>query len=57
MMNLGFNGKDVADNLGYQNGSRDINKHVAEDDSLKQGLTDSVCRTQQMTIINESSLW
>ena len=57
MMNLGFNGKDVADNLGYQNGSRDINKHVAEDDALKWGVTDSVCRTQQMTIINESSLW
>ena len=23
-----FVGKDVADNLGYQNGSRDINRHV-----------------------------
>ena len=30
-----FVGKDVADNLGYQNGSRDINRHVDEDDRTK----------------------
>lgn len=27
-----FVGKDVADILGYQNGSRDINRHVDEED-------------------------
>lgn len=27
-----FIGKDVTDILGYQNGSRDINRHVDEDD-------------------------
>ena len=27
-----FVGKDVADILGYQNGSRDINAHVDEED-------------------------
>lgn len=27
-----FVGKDVTDILGYQNGSRDINRHVDEDD-------------------------
>ena len=30
-----FVGKDVADILGYQNGSRDINAHVDDDDKLK----------------------
>ena len=29
-----FVAKDVADILGYQNGSRDINRHVDEDDKL-----------------------
>ena len=27
-----FVGKDVVDILGYQNGSRDINRHVDEED-------------------------
>ena len=27
-----FVGKDIANNLGYQNGSRDINRHVDEED-------------------------
>ena len=30
-----FIGKDVTDILGYQNGSRDINRHVDEDDRQK----------------------
>lgn len=30
-----FVGKDVADILKYQNGSRDINRHVDEDDQQK----------------------
>lgn len=38
-----FVGKDVADILGYRNGSRDINRHVDEEDRLKKdgvGTTD-----------------
>ena len=31
-----FVGKDVADILGYQNGSRDINRHVDEYDRKKR---------------------
>ena len=30
-----FVGKDIADILGYKNGSRDINAHVDEEDRLK----------------------
>ena len=30
-----FVGKDVAEILGYQNGSRDVNRHVDEEDKLK----------------------
>lgn len=30
-----FVGKDVADILGYKNGSRDINRHVDEEDRHK----------------------
>ena len=30
-----FVGKDVADILGYQNGSRDVNRHVDEEDRQK----------------------
>lgn len=33
-----FVGKDIANNLGYQNGSRDINRHVDEEDRQKQTL-------------------
>ena len=35
-----FVGKDVADILGYQNGSRDINRHVDEEDRHKIMLFD-----------------
>lgn len=31
-----FVGKDVTDILGYQNGSRDINRHVDEHDKRKR---------------------
>lgn len=49
-------GKDVADNLGYQNGSRDINRHVAEEDrqNYRNGTFES---NRGMTIINESGLY
>ena len=51
-----FVGKDVTSILGYQNGSRDINRHVDEED---KGSTETVSPggIQQMTIINESGLY
>ena len=35
-----FVGKDVADTLGYQNGSREINRHVDDEDRHKVMLFD-----------------
>lgn len=51
-----FVGKDVADVLGYQNGSRDINRHVDEEDrqNYQNGTFDS---PRGMIIINESGLY
>ena len=51
-----FVGKDVADILGYQNGSRDINRHVDEEDKR---LTKMVSQGQNrdITVINESGLY
>ena len=39
-----FVGKDIADTLGYQNGSRDINRHVDEDDRRKFMIFDKYKR-------------
>lgn len=51
-----FVGKDVADVLGYQNGSRDINRHVDEED--RQNYQNSTFDSPRgMTIINESGLY
>lgn len=50
-------GKDVAEALGYTKPLNAINQHVEEDDSLKQGLTDSLGREQQTILINESGLY
>ena len=52
-----FVGKDVADILGYAKPLNAIATHVDEDDSLKQGLTDSLGRTQNTIFINESGLY
>ena len=51
-----FVGKDVADILGYRNGSRDINRHVAEEDrqNYQNGTFES---PRGMTVINESGLY
>lgn len=51
-----FVGKDIADALGYKNGSRDINRHVSEDDrqNYQNGTFES---PRGMTIINESGLY
>lgn len=51
-----FVGKDVTDVLGYQNGSRDINRHVFEDDRQTISLNDGV-QSRQTIIINESGLY
>lgn len=51
-----FIGKDVAEILGYQNGSRDINRHVDEED--RQNYQNGTLETNRgMTIINESGLY
>ena len=52
-----FVGKDVAEALGYVKPLNAIAAHVDEDDSLKQGLIDSLGRTQETIIINESGLY
>lgn len=51
-----FVGKDVADILGYQNGSRDINRHVDEDDREKVMIFDGN-QDKVSIIINESGLY
>lgn len=52
-----FVGKDVAEVLGYAKPLNALATHVDEDDSLKQGLMDSVGRMQNTIIINESGLY
>ena len=52
-----FVGKDVASVLGYAKPLNAISKHVDEDESLKRGLIDSLGRTQQTIVINESGLY
>ncbi|WP_390410082.1 phage antirepressor [Lacticaseibacillus jixiensis] len=51
-----FVGKDVAEVLGYQNGSRDINAHVDAEDRLKYQISTSG-QDRVMTVINESGLY
>lgn len=52
-----FVGKDVAKTLGYKKPLNALATHVDEDDSLKQGLTDSLGRIQETIVINESGLY
>ena len=47
--------KDVADILGYQNGSRDVNRHVDEEDRQKIMVFDGN-QDKETIIINESGL-
>ena len=51
-----FVGKDVADILGYRNGSRDINNHVEEEDRLKYQIG-TAGQLREQTLINESGLY
>ena len=51
-----FVGKDVTDILGYKNNSRDINRHVDEDD--RQNYRNGSFKTPRgVTIVNESGLY
>ena len=52
-----FCGKDVAEVLGYAKPLNALATHIDEDDSLKQGLTDSMGRIQETIFINESGLY
>ena len=51
-----FVAKDIADILGYQNGSRDINRHVDEEDRHKIMLFDGN-QNKETIIINESGFY
>ena len=51
-----FVGKDVAEVLGYQNGSRDINRHVDDEDRLCTKI-EYAGQKREVTIINESGLY
>ena len=51
-----FVGKDVADVLGYQNGSRDINRHVEKADRRKTMVFDGN-QNKETILINESGLY
>ncbi|MBQ0046420.1 MAG: phage antirepressor KilAC domain-containing protein [Prevotellaceae bacterium] len=53
---VGFVGKDVATVLGYQNGSRDINRHVDTEDRIVLKINDG-CQNRDTIIINESGLY
>lgn len=51
-----FVGKDVADNLGYKNGSRDVTRHVDAEDRRKLKLFDGR-QNKETIVINESGLY
>ena len=52
-----FCAKDVAVALGYKKPENAVAMHVDRDDTLKQGLIDSLGREQLTTFINESGLY
>lgn len=51
-----FVGKDVTNILGYQNGSRDINRHVDDEDKLTKRIVLSG-QNREVIVINESGLY
>lgn len=51
-----FVGKDVTEILGYQNGSRDINRHIDEEDRCKKMIFDGN-QNKETILINESGLY
>lgn len=52
-----FVGRDVAAALGYAKPQNAVRDFVEKDDTLKQGITDSMNREQQTVVINESGLY
>ena len=52
-----FVGKDIVSALGYANGSRDINRHVDEEDRRNYRNGTSEINNRGITIINESGLY
>ena len=48
--------KDVAESLGYQNGSRDINRHIDDEDRKKIMIFDGN-QNKETIVINESGLY
>ena len=52
-----FVANDIASALGYEKARNAIAQHVDKDDALKQGVTDSLGRRQETTLINESGLY
>jgi len=51
-----FVGKDISDALGYQNGSRDIDRHVDEDDRQIASISDGN-QNRNTIVINESGIY
>lgn len=51
-----FVGKNVSDILGYQNGSRDINRHVDEEDKRVERIV-LAGQNREVILINESGLY
>jgi prophage antirepressor-like protein len=52
-----FVGRDVAVALGYEKPENAMRTHVDKDDTLKQGVMDTIGRMQNTTIINESGFY
>lgn len=51
-----FVGKDITEKLGYKNGSRDIARHVDEDDQIVIPIPGDT-QNRNMLVINESGLY
>ncbi|MBR2256511.1 MAG: phage antirepressor KilAC domain-containing protein [Blautia sp.] len=51
-----FVGQDLADNLGYRNGTRDICRHVEEEDRSVMTIFDGI-QNRRIMIVNESGLY
>ena len=51
-----FVGKDITDKLGYQNGSRDIARHVDAEDQIVIPIPNDI-QKRNMIVINESGLY
>ena len=51
-----FVGKDITDKLGYQNGSRDISRHV-DDEDQEVMLIPNDNQSRNMLVVNESGLY